>query len=40
MASNAKDDKLEKLFRDLTMSTLTEGRETASLIIQLGGEIL
>lgn len=40
MASRVKDDKLEKLFMDLTTIVLKEGRETANMLIRFGGEIM
>lgn len=39
-ANRTKDDKLEKLFANLTMSALQDSKEISKLIIQLGGEIM
>lgn len=39
LACRVKDDRLEKKFMELTQKALKESRETARLIIALGGQI-
>jgi len=39
LACRVKDDKLEKLFRDFTDLALMEAKNTAKMIISLGGKI-
>jgi DNA gyrase inhibitor GyrI len=39
VACRVKDDRLEKRFTELTQMVLSDSRETARLIIKLGGQI-
>lgn len=39
LACRVKDDKVEKLFRDYSGLTLIAAKETAGMIISLGGKI-
>jgi len=39
LACRVKDDKIEKLFRDYTEQALWSAKETAKMIISLGGKL-
>lgn len=39
LACRIKDDKLERLFRDMTQDVLIESRQAAKMIIKYGGQI-
>jgi len=39
LACRTKDDKVEKLFRNLTSQVMDESKATAEMVIKLGGKL-